>query len=98
MLVARRNKWGMVGKVSGRTYRECLPILHPHLTFRYVPSSRRMHLDPLVSTEEDGMWLASRLSKEALLDPLSEECYLNDDVGLHSIESICGSRLNMHGT
>ena len=63
MLTARRNKWGMVGKVSGIIHRECLALLHSRISFRHVSTSHRIHLDPLSNTEEEGMWLASRLSR-----------------------------------
>ena len=66
MLAACRNKWGMVGNVSDRIYRECLALLRPRLSFQHVPASRRMHLDPLVSMEEEGIRLASLLGKGGL--------------------------------
>ena len=84
--------WGMVGKVSGIVYRECLALLHPRISFRHVPSGHRIRLDPLVNTEEDGMRLASRLSRGATPVCLNDECYINDEMGLLTFENICGSR------
>ena len=52
MLVALRNKWGMVGKISGRIYWECWALLHPLISFRHVPASHHIHLDPLASAEK----------------------------------------------
>ena len=92
MLTARRNKWGMVGKVSGIIYRECLALFHPRIGFRHVPSSHRMHLDPLADAEEEGMWLASRLSRGEAADSLKDECFIDDEVGLVTFENICGNR------
>ena len=91
MLTARRNKWGMIGKVSGIIYRECLVLLHSRISFCHVPSSHRIHLDPLVNTEEEGRWLTSRLGRGYAADSLNDECYINDDVGLLSFENICSS-------
>ena len=92
MLVARRIKWGMAGKVSGRIYRECLALLHPRLSFRHVLASHRIQLDLLACTDEECMRLAPRLGKGREVDRLSEKYYINDDVGLLSFESSCGSR------
>ena len=92
MLTARRNKWGMVGKVSGIIYREYLTLLHPRIGFRHVPSSHRMHLDPLADAEEEGMWLASRLCRGEAADSLKDECFIDDEVGLVTFENICGNR------
>ena len=68
---------GMAGKVSGRVYRERLPLLRIRFSFKHVPSSHHDHLDP--STKQTGMWLASRLSLETPADSLGKECYLGDD-------------------
>ena len=38
------------------------------------------------------MWLASRLGRGCGKDNLSEEGYVNDDIGLLSFERICGSQ------
>ena len=43
MLTARRNKW------------EYLALLHPRISYRHVPSSNHLHIDPLANTEEEGM-------------------------------------------
>ena len=72
-------------------YTECLALLHPLFTFRHDPASHRVHLDLLASSEEEIMWLASRLGKGCAVDLLSEECYLDDDVSSHTFESICRS-------
>ena len=65
---------------------------HPSLSFCHVPASRGIHLDPLVNTEEEGMWLVSCLFKWASVDLLSAEYYLSGDIALQSFVTICRSR------
>ena len=38
------------------------------------------------------MWLASRLSRGSAADCLNDECYINDEVGFLTFESICDSQ------